>query len=158
MEYMHCHMQQSPELLNTCLSLLPGGDFSESTTGAPTSTRNARGGKTNKRNKGGGSKNKNASAESSSAADCLESITSKNNIIEQKNCLEMKSQLREELRKEKKNKKAAFAELEVRFHTQDAAKRNIKRFKDAEVDDEDSDGDAYYTESQQELLGDYVEV
>jgi len=97
------------------------------------------------------------SAESSSAADCLESITSKNNIIEQKNCLEMKSQLREELRKEKENKKAAFAELEVRFHTKDAAKRNIKRFKDAEVDDEDSDGDAY-TESQQELLSDYVEV
>ena len=41
--------------------------------------------------------------------------------------------------------------------SKDAAKRNIKRFKDAEVDDEDSDGDAY-TESQQELLGEYVEV
>ena len=154
MEYMHAHMQQSPELLNTCLSLLPGGVFSESTTGAPTSTRNARVDKTNKRNP---RKNKNAGAESSSAADCLESITSKNNIIEQKNCLEMKSQLREELREEKKNKKVAFAELEERFHTKDAAKRNIKRFKDADVDDEDSDGEPY-TESQQELLGDYVEV
>ena len=69
----------------------------------------------------------------------------------------MKSRLREELRKEKKNKKVAFAELEERFHTKDAAKRNIKRFKDADVDDEDSDGEPY-TEFQQELLGDYVEV
>ena len=102
-------------------------------------------------------KNKNTSAESSSAADCLESITSKNNIIEQKNSPEMRSQLCEELRKEKKNKKVASADLEKRFHTKDAATRNIKRYKDANVDNEDSDGDIY-TEFQQELLSNYVEV
>ena len=51
----------------------------------------------------------------------------------------------------------AFTDLEKRFHTKDAATRNIKRYKDANVGDEDSDGDRY-TESQQELLSDYVEV
>ena len=47
----------------------------------------------------------------------------------------MNSQLREELRKEKKNKKVVFAELEKQFHTKNTARRNIKRFKDADVDD-----------------------
>ena len=57
------------------------------------------------------------------------------------------------VRKEKKHKKVAFAEWEERFNTNDAAKHNIKLFKDVE----DLDGDPY-TESQQELLSDYVEV
>ena len=65
----------------------------------------------------------------------------------QKTCLEMQSYLREELRKEKKNKNVVFTELEEWFHTKDVVKRNIKRFKDADVDGVDSAGDTY-TESQ----------
>jgi len=144
---MHRYLNQTPQLFNMCLSVLPDDVFSESATGAPCGKGSRK--NSNKRNKNGGRKGKSSSADASSAVDCLASITAKNNILEQKTCFELQSNLRDVLRKERKAKRETFDDLTNRYYIdKQNTKESIKRFKSTGTSDDDNEDDEDYTESQ----------
>lgn len=168
MIYMHHHLRAHPDLLETCLGLLPDEVFRQSSSGAPRGgTRATRRGRVGGggRSSGGGGRAKSAAAE-----DCLASIKSKNNAQQQNILMDTNTKLREEMKKEKQDKKVYMKKLTQDHFDDDreAAKRSIKRYKRSKdsgstnntrnAEEEDlSDDDDDFTESQESTLGNYVD-
>ena len=67
----------------------------------------------------------------------------------------MQSHLHDDLRKERNSKRGIMTDLMERFTDKESAKDNTKRFKDDEC--EDIFGEPFM-ESQEEMLGEYVEA
>ena len=72
----------------------------------------------------------------------------------------MQSNLRDVLRKKRKAKRETFDDLTNRYYIdKQDTNESIKRFKSTEnTSDDDDEDDDDYTESQKELLGEYVET
>ena len=161
-QYMHCYLKENPSLLTTTISLLPDGTFSESSSGAPTAS-NVRGrarAKSKGKRRGGGGRNDGGGA--TAAEGVFESIESKNRMIEQAQCMEMHHSMQERKRALKTEKRKAFNDFSERYGNKKTTKGIIKLYKETvavrtEGDDDDESIEGI-TESQQELMEDYVEA
>ena len=169
MIYMHHHIRAQPDLLETCLGLLPDNVFRQSSSNPPRGGTRGGNTKTVRRGGGGGRGSGAGRAKSAAAEHCLDSIKSKNNAQQQNILMDTNTKIREELEKEKKKKKGYMEKLvNEHFDDKDTAKRSIKRFKknngsgstnNQNAEDEDfSDNDDAFTESQESTLGNYVDA
>jgi len=157
MLYLHHHMKEHPEVFNVCLSTLPNGVFRQSSSNPP--VRRGGGGRgggasgnTRRGSGGGGRGGRGGKGGGKKAADeCLTSIKSKNDAQQENILIDTRSKLKTELRTEKQNKRELKEELDGRFNDSSGA---IKRFKSGDEVDDDA---APFTDSQKELLGDYVD-
>ena len=71
----------------------------------------------------------------------------------------MQSNLLDVLRKERNANRKTFDDLTNRYYIdKQTTKESIKRFKSIDTSDGDDEDDEDYTESQKELLGEYVET
>jgi len=168
MIYMHHWLKLNPELRNTCMSTLPDGVFCESSAGAPKGGNNG-GGKGKGSGKPSGGKKGKGSSSSGAANSCLASITTKNNMLEQKACGEMYDKLNERQMTEKGNKKRYKEELLGHFGDKKSVQASLKKYKQMRSEegnappvedpllDDLSDDDDDFTESQESTLGNYVE-
>ena len=173
MIYMHHHLRAHPDLLETCLGLLPDGVFRQSSSDAP---RNGiRGGNTRRERRSGSGRGSGGRGKSSTADACLDSIKAKNNAQQKNILMDTHTKLRTQLHNEKQNKKVFYEELHDHFDDdRDVVRRNIKRYKKqytgsgsngagtgsnnnaSNIDEEESEDE--FTESQESTLGNYVET
>ena len=143
MQYMHQYVTMNPNLINTCLTTLPDNVFCESTMGPP-GWKNPK----KKKNRRGGK------GDSSAAAGALSSIATKNSAIEMKTFHETRKLSRENIVREKKEKRALERELTDHCDgDKKEAKRRIKHYKQAMDDDEED-----IEESQESTIQDIIQA
>ena len=92
----------------------------------------------------------------------FESIESKNRMVEQAQCMEMHHSMQERKRALKTDKHTAFNDLSQWYGNKETAKEDIKLDKETLAvrtkGDDDDDSIQGITESQQEIMEDYVDA
>ena len=132
------------------MSTLPNGVFRQFSSNPP--VRRGGGGSRNiRRGSGGGGRGGKGGGGKKAADECLTAIQSKNEAQQGNILVDTRSKLKTELKTEKQNKRELKEELDGRFNDSSGA---IKRFKSGDEDGEDGEP---FTDSQKELLGDYVD-
>ena len=137
-------MHKNQNCLHVVLSKLPNGVFSESAGGAPGDEMD-RGGK-------GAGKGKKKGTSQLVTQEALDSITTKNNMMESKSCLEMQATLSRSRRDEKNQRRRLFSELTNHCGNRKDAKKRIKNFQTHLEKDGGGDGEDEFFESQESLI------